>query len=88
MWPSCDGLPNGPFRASTPCWEMVHLDKLTGPNSGTSKLLALSKCQNMNVNLLEHLRCSMLNWKLQVSRGALSFACDFKKSRLRLKSGR
>lgn len=51
MWPSCDGLPSGPFRAPTPRWEIVHPDKLKGSNPGTSKLLALSKCQNMNVNV-------------------------------------
>lgn len=56
---------------------MVHPDKLKGPNSGTSMLLALSKCQNMNVKSQEHRFCSMLKWKRQVSCGALSFVCDF-----------
>ncbi len=78
VWPSCDGWPSGPFKAPTPRWEMIHPDKLKGPNSGSSVLLALSKCQNMNVKLKEHHFCSMLKQKLLVSCGAISYIRGFK----------
>lgn len=81
VWPSCGGWPSGPFRTPAPRWEMVHPDKLKGPNAGTSMLLALSKCQKYEgqfagTSLVQHVKMEApgVLWRSIIY-------CDFKSFR-------
>lgn len=58
VWPSCDGLPSGPFRAPTPRREMVHPDNIQPWYQQALGSIKMSKyeCQCVETSILQHVK--------------------------------